>query len=777
MKDKIKSIISQMTLEEKASLCSGKDFWHLKGIERLGIPKIMVTDGPHGLRKQSGEADHLGLNQSVRATCFPTAATTASGWDRENLFDMGKAIGEECVQEQVSVVLGPGTNIKRSPLCGRNFEYFSEDPFLAGEMSAAWINGVQSQGIGTSLKHFAANNQEKARLVSNSVVDERALREIYLTAFEIAVKQAQPWTLMCSYNRINNVYSCENQWLINDVLRGEWGFQGLVMTDWGAMNERTKALEAGLELEMPSSGGYNDQKIVEAVREGKMKEAVLNRAVTRILTVILKAQEVKKKNYDKDQHHNLAQKIGAESIVLLKNDGMLPLNKDVSYAVIGAFAEKPRYQGAGSSKINPHRVEGALEALRNMGIKCEYAQGYELCSDEIRQEIIDEATECAAKADGAVIFAGLPDSYESEGFDRSHLDMPKNHNALIEAVVKVNRNVTVVLQCGSPVLMPWKDDVKGIVLSYLGGEAAGSASAKVLTGEVNPSGHLAETFPMSLEDTPCYNNFAKEGKDVEYRESIFVGYRYYDWADIPVLYPFGYGLSYTDFSYEGMQVEWDDDSGTGNVKVTVSNKGKRAGSEVVQLYIGKECSSVMRAPKELKGFQKVFLNPQETKTVKLMLDKRSFSYYDIEEHGWTIEDGNYQLYVAASSRDMRLKADLKVKGKVIMRSPEYKVTDVVKNGRFSCSREQFKMLFEGEFPITPQMDKISLNSTVQEVLEKEAGRKSFQEMVDRFNKKFDGEDDLNIMMRAMLKDMPLRGLAMFGEAAMGDIEKKIKDMN
>ena len=776
MKDRVTSIISQMTLEEKASLCSGKDFWHLKGIERFGIPEIMVTDGPHGLRKQSGEADHLGLNQSVRATCFPTAVTTASGWDRDNLFEMGKAIGEECVQEEVSVILGPGTNIKRSPLCGRNFEYFSEDPFLAGEMSAAWINGVQSQGIGTSLKHFAANNQEKARMVSNSVIDERALREIYLTAFEIAVKKAQPWTIMCSYNRINNVYSCENQWLLNDVLRGEWGFHGLVMTDWGAMNERTKALEAGLELEMPSSGGYNDRKIVEAVREGRMKESVLDCAVTRILTAVLKAQEVKKKNYDKDLHHNLAQKIAEESIVLLKNDGMLPLNKDVSYAVIGAFAEKPRYQGAGSSKINPHRVDGALEALRNMGIKCEYAQGYELYSDGIRQEYIDEAVACAARAGGAVIFAGLPDSYESEGFDRSHLDMPKNHNALIEAVARVNPHVTVVLQCGSPVMMPWKDEVEGIVLSYLGGEAAGSASAKVLTGEVNPSGRLAETFPMHLEDTPCYNNFAKEVKDVEYRESILAGYRYYEWADIPVLYPFGHGLSYTEFTYEGMKLEWDDDAGKGCAKVTLSNKGKKAGSEVVQLYIGKEYSCVMRAPKELKGFQKVFLNPQETKTVKLLLDKRSFSYYDIEEHDWIIEDGIYQLYAAASSKDIRLKTDLNIKGKVIMRNPEYKASDVVKNGRFSCSEDQFKKLFEGELPLTPKLDKISLNSTVQEALEQEAGRKAFQKMVNHFNEKFDGEDDLNVMMRAMLKDMPLRGLGMFGEAAMEDIEKKIKDM-
>ena len=777
MLEKINNIISKMTLEEKASLCSGKDFWHLKGNERLGIPEIMVTDGPHGLRKQSDEADHLGLNKSVKATCFPPAVTSASGWDRENLFEMGKAIGEECIKEEVSVILGPGTNIKRSPLCGRNFEYFSEDPYLAGEMSASWINGVQSQGIGTSLKHFAANNQEKARLVSNSVIDERALREIYLTAFEAAVKQAQPWTLMCSYNRINNVYSCENQWLLTDVLRDEWGFLGLVMTDWGAMNERTKALEAGLELEMPSSDGYNDRKIVEAVREGRMKEEVLDLAVTRILTAILKSQEINKKDYDKVKHHNLAQKIAAESTVLLKNEGMLPLDKKAAYAIIGAFAKNPRYQGAGSSKINPHTIDGALDSLKNMGFQCEYAPGYELESDLVKQELIEEAVACAAKADGVVIFAGLPDSYESEGFDRRHLDLPDNHNALIDAVLKVNPHVTVVLQCGSAVLMPWKDNVEGIVLSYLGGEASGSACANVLSGAVNPSGRLAETFPLSLEDTPCYENFAKDEKDVEYRESIFVGYRYYDWAEKEVLYPFGYGLSYTEFTYEKMEVKWDDITGKGQVSITISNTGSRAGSEVVQLYIGKENSAVMRAPKELKGFKKVHLEPKETTVVTLLLDKRSFSYYDIEEKDWIIEDGNYQLYAAASSRTIRLKTDLNVKGKGILGEPEYRVSELLKNGIFSGTQEQFKRLFKGELPLTRKSDEITLNSTVQEVMKLESGREIFGELVDHFHKKFEGDDDLNVMMRAMLEDMPLRGLVMFGGNSMEDIERKIRDIN
>lgn len=769
MKEKIKAFISEMTLEEKASLCSGKDFWYLKGIKRLGIPEIMVTDGPHGLRKQSGEADHLGINKSVKATCFPPAVTSGSGWDRENLYEMGKAIGEECIQEEVAVILGPGTNIKRSPLCGRNFEYFSEDPFLAGEMAAAWVNGVQSLGVGTSLKHFAANNQEKARLVSNSVIDERALREIYLSAFETVVKQAQPWTLMCSYNRINGVYSCENQWLLTRVLRDEWGFEGMVMTDWGAMNERVKALEAGLELEMPNSGVYNDRKIVEAVREGIIKEAVLDRAVERILMVILKSEEAKKKKYDQVKHHELAQKIAAESTVLLKNDGMLPLHKEASYAIIGAFAKTPRYQGAGSSKIIPHSIDGALEALMKMGMNCEYAPGYELNTEAVNQELIDEAAACAAQKDGVIVFAGLPDAYESEGFDRSHLHMPESHNALIEALIKVNRHVTVVLQCGSAVLMPWRDQVESIVLSYLGGEAAGSACAKVLTGEVNPSGRLAETFPISLEDTPCYDNFAKEGKDVEYRESIFVGYRYYDWAGKEVLYPFGYGLSYTEFTYEGMEVQWENAAGKGRVNVTITNSGDRAGSEVVQLYIGKEDSGVMRAPKELKGFYKVFLKPGESRTVELLLNKRSFSYYDIRESDWVMEDGDYQIYAAASSRDIRLKQNLNVKGKVVKRQPEYTVSQVMRNGKFAGTEVQFEKLFKSTLPLTPKSDIITMNSTVQEALESESGRKSFGELVDESSKAFAGD-------RSMIMDMPLRGLTMFAGASIEEIERKIKEI-
>lgn len=776
MSEHVKELIKNMTLEEKASLCSGKNFWQLEGIERLGIPSVMVTDGPHGLRKQAGDADHLGLNKSVEATCFPPAATSASSWDTASLYAMGEAIGEECLKEVVAVVLGPGTNIKRSPLCGRNFEYFSEDPYLAGEMAAAWINGVQSQGVGTSLKHFAANNQEKARLVSNSVVDMRALREIYLAPFEKAVKQAQPWTLMCSYNRINGEYSCENRWLLTDVLRKEWGFEGLVMTDWGAMNDRVKALKAGLELEMPGPSPYNDRKIVEAVKAGTLTEADLDQAVERILTMIEKAGEAEKRGYDENAHHALAKKAAAESAVLLKNGGMLPLRKDASYAVIGAFAERPRYQGAGSSRINPHRVDSALDSFREMGLVFDYAPGYSLDSDECSQALIEEAAACAKGKDGAIVFAGLPDAYESEGYDRTHLNMPESHNALIEAVAAANPHVTVVLLCGSVVVMPWRDRVESILLAYLGGEAAGSACAEVLLGDVNPSGRLAETFPLSLEDTPCWKNFAVDGRDVEYRESIFVGYRYYDWAKKEVAYPFGYGLSYTEFDYSAMTVEWDDEKKEGRVAVTVKNTGAREGSEVVQLYIGKELSSRMRPVRELKGFQKVFLKPGEEKTVTMKLDARSFAYYDTSSSAWAIEPGTYVISAAASSRDIRLEERMETAGNGAARDggSGYERENVIKEGRFEAGEDAFAELFGGTLPLLEHSSSITVNSTIGEALATERGKELLGDIVNGYAAQYQGDDDVSKMMLAMLQDMPLRSLAMFGAVDREEIEKIVE---
>ncbi len=777
MNDKVKDYISQMTLEEKASLCSGKNFWYMKGIERLGIPSVMVTDGPHGLRKQAGSSDHLGINESVKSTCFPPAVASSSTWDRDTLYEIGKAIGEEAVQEKVAVVLGPGTNIKRSPLCGRNFEYFSEDPYLAGEMSAQWIKGVQSQGIGTSLKHFAANNQEKARLVGNSVVDERALREIYLTAFERAVKQAQPWTLMCSYNRINDVYSCENKWLLTDVLRNEWGFKGLVMTDWGAMDRRADALKAGLELEMPGPADWNDKKIADAVKDGTLDEAVLDQAVERLLTLILEAAKVEEKPYDPEQHHALARKAAAEAMVLLKNDGMLPLKKGKKYAVVGAFAESPRYQGAGSSKINPHKVDSVLDALREQGIEFAYAPGYCLEHDQTDAELLAQAKEAAAGADGVIVVAGLPDSYESEGFDRTHLKMPESHCTLIQEMAEINSNVTVVLMGGAPVEMPWREKTGSILLAYLGGEAAGSACADVLTGAVNPSGRLAETFPLCLEDTPCYQYYGTDDLDVEYRESIFVGYRYYDWAKKEVAYPFGYGLSYTTFSYDGMKVIWNDKEKKGTVQVTVTNTGAAPGSEVVQLYVGKEDTKLMRAPKELKGFAKLYLEPGESKIAEMELDARSFSYYDVKDQAWTAEDGIYQIYAGASSRNLLLKQEVSVSGKMVEGAVLYRAEELVKNGHFQVPDEVFEACFGGKLPVTKKTKLHTVNERLGDVINDPEGKKQFGAVIQGYEATFQGEDDASKMMRAMAMDLPLRSLASFGMMSLNEVEEKIRLWN
>jgi beta-glucosidase len=555
----IKTTISQMTLEEKAALCSGLNFWYLKGIERLGVPSIMVTDGPHGLRKQAGEADHMGLNESVPATCFPTASALAATWNRELIFEVGKALGEECRQEKVGVILGPGVNIKRSPLCGRNFEYFSEDPYLTGEIAKSHINGIQSQGAGTSMKHYALNNQEYRRMTTDSVVDERAMREIYLAGFEIAVKEAQPWTLMCSYNKINGIYACENKRLMTDILKEEWGHQGLVVTDWGAMNERVDALNAGVELEMPGTPNGNDERIVAAVKAGTLDVAVLDRAVERILALIFKADETLSKDftYDKQTHHTLARCVAAEGAVLLKNEGgILPVQADTKIALIGRFAKSPRYQGAGSSLMNPTQLDNLHDELVNL-IGAEnvlYAAGYTEKGDSADEALIQEALETAGKADVTILCAGLPDMYETEGIDRAHMQMPPGHNALIQSVAAAQNKVIVVLSNGAPVEMPWVNDVPAILEGYLGGQAGAGALADILTGKVNPSGKLAETFPLQFADTPA-QPYPGGPSVVEYRESIYVGYRYYDTVGQDVLFPFGHGLSYTAFEYRDLSVK------------------------------------------------------------------------------------------------------------------------------------------------------------------------------------------------------------------------------
>lgn len=653
--EQLKEIISQMTLEEKAAMCSGDDFWHTKAVERLGVPRSMVSDGPHGLRKQDQSGDHLGINDSIKAVCFPTACGTAASFNRDLLYSMGQTLGQECQAEDVSVILGPAVNIKRSPLCGRNFEYYSEDPYLATEIATSQINGVQSRHVGTSIKHFMANNQETRRMSSDSRIDERTMREIYLAAFEGAVKHAKPWTVMCSYNRINGTYAAENKQLLTDILRDEWGFDGYVVSDWGAVNDRVEGVKAGLDLEMPASHGVNDALIVKAVREGRLDEAVLDKAVERILNIVYRFVENRDETavFDRDKDHEMARKVAEESIVLLKNDGILPLSETDEIAFVGKFAKKPRFQGGGSSHINSHKIDSAMDMVAGMA-NITYAQGYDDVEDVIDEKLIAEAVEAAKKAKAAVIFAGLPDAFESEGFDRTHMRMPDCQNKLIEEVAKVQPNTVVVLHNGSPVEMPWVNDVKGIVEAYLGGQAVGGAIVDILFGRVNPSAKLAETFPLKLSDNPSYLYYIGEGDVVDYREGIFVGYRYYDKKNMDVLFPFGHGLSYTTFVYSNMKLDKEKmyDTDTLTVSVDVTNTGKMAGKEVVQLYVADKESTVIRPVKELKGFTKIELMPGETKTVTFSLSKRAFAYFNTDLHDWHVESGEFDILIGQSSRNI-----------------------------------------------------------------------------------------------------------------------------
>ena len=749
-----KKLVAQMTLEEKAGLCSGLDFWHTKPVNRLGIPSVMVSDGPHGLRKQAQVGDHLGINESIPAVCFPTGSCLASSFDRDLVYGVGQAIGEECQAEDVSVILGPAANIKRSPLCGRNFEYLSEDPFLSSQMAAAHIKGVQSQNVGTSLKHFAANNQEHRRMSSSSEIDERTFREIYLASFETAVKEAKPWTVMCSYNRINGVYASENHRLLTEILRDEWGFDGYVMSDWGAVNERVDGLKAGLELEMPGGSTVGDEKIVRAVKEGTLDEKVLDTACERILEIVYRYVERKNSGvvFDHERDHALARKTAAECMVLLRNEeNILPLDPKKKIAFIGKFAASPRYQGGGSSHINSHKVTSALEAVQEL---CEvtYAQGYDTKEDTVIPDLHKQAVEAAAAADVAVIFAGLPDTFESEGYDRTHLDMPTCQNRLIADICAVQKNVVVVLHNGSPVVMPWKDQVKGILEAYLGGQAVGGAVVDVLFGKVNPSGRLAETFPKKLSDNPSYLYYQGEGDITEYREGVYVGYRYYDKKEMEVLYPFGHGLSYTTFAYRDLKADKAemDDTDTLTVTLKVKNTGDRAGKEVVQLYMQPGQGSVMRPVRELKGFAKIELQPGEEKEVSFTLDKRSFAYYNTQLHDWHVETGEYTLWAARSSRDLVLSLPVKVHSTV-------------------------------RVPRT-----FTRNSTFGDLMSDPKAAAVAQELIRNVNiMDSDSENDTALgestadMMAAMMQDMPLRQAISFSGGAFTEamLEETLKKIN
>lgn len=770
----VKKLVNELTLEEKASLCSGADFWHTEAIDRLNIPAAMVSDGPHGIRKQESLADHMGVAESIKAIGFPTASAMACSFDRDLLHKVGDALGEECVAEDLAVLLGPGINMKRSPICGRNFEYYSEDPVVAGELGAAFVNGVQEHGVGTSLKHFAANNQEWRRMSISAEIDERTLREIYLAAFETVVKKAQPWTIMCSYNRINGVYSCENDWLLNKVLRDEWGFEGLVMTDWGSMDERVPSLKAGLDLEMPDCHGETDKLIVKAVQNGELEESVLDTAVERILTMVDKYLTARKgidpasmvhplpssveRGYDVAAHHALARTTAEQSAVLLKNEDILPLQKDKKIAFIGEFAKVPRIQGGGSSHINNTWIESALDAA---GDSVSYAQGFHIDEETTDETLLQEAITLAKESDVAVIFAGLPDSFESEGFDRTHLNMPANQNELIARISEVQPNVVVVLHSGSPIAMPWLDKVAGVLQMYLAGQASGGAAVNLLFGDATPCGKLAETFPLHLEDNPSYLNFPGNREKVCYQEGVFIGYRYYDKKKMDVLFPFGYGLSYTDFTYSNMKVtvngknaaDVDVIKETDEIVVSadITNTGNCDGAEIVQLYIKNPVVYEIRPEKELRDFAKVFLKAGETKTVTFTLNARAFSYYETRIHDWYAESGDYEILLASSSRDIRLQDTVSITGSK-------------------------KIPFVADYVTT--CEDVELFAKDGSALDEMLRGSGFAEATDH-----DGDDSMGSgtadMMKAMFTGTPLHSILSFSseELTYEDIQNTIRKLN
>ena len=659
--DQVNHLVSLMTLSEKACLLSGADKWHTKAIPRLGLAQVTVADGPHGLRKEVRENGKC--LYTVKSTCFPTACATACSFDRTLLRKIGGALAEECRAEGVDVLLGPGLNCKRSPRCGRNFEYFSEDPVVSGELAAAYIEGVQEKGVGTSMKHFALNNQEYRRLTTDAVVDDRAMYELYLSSFERVLKHVQPWTVMCSYNRVKGLNASDNRWLLTDVLRTKFGFTGLVMSDWGAVNDRVLGVSAGLDVEMPYVGPYHDHQIERAVTAGTLREEDVDRCAARVVALAELAKSRETVPFDAAKHHALARESAAQSAVLLKNeDRLLPLAVGANVAVLGAFATSPRYQGAGSSKVQPLQIETPFEELLQKGVTAVFAEGYREEQDTPDEALMQAACDLARGKDAVLIYAGLPDRYESEGFDRESLAMPRNQTELIRRVSEVNPNIAVVLACGSVVDLDWEACAKSILLMHLGGEAVGGAVADLVTGSVCPGGKLAESWPLRLEDTPCHAYFPGYTRTVEYRESIFIGYRYYDSARKNVRYPFGHGLSYTSFSYSNLQLSADHLNTGETLRATldVTNTGSVAGAEVVQLYVSHKSDLMFTAEQELKGFEKVFLAPGETKSVSFVLTRRDLCYYDEVAEDWRVEGGHYEIRISASSREIRLSAGITV---------------------------------------------------------------------------------------------------------------------
>ncbi len=752
-------IIKQMTLEEKCYLFSGKDFWQSRSIERLGVPNMTLSDGPHGIRKQEGAGDQLGLNGSLPATCYPTAATIANSWDPALGEEIGEHLGAEAASQDVCVLLGPGLNIKRSPFCGRNFEYFSEDPYLAGKMAAGYVRGIQKNGISACPKHFAANSQELRRMASDSVMDERTLREIYLTGFEIAVKEGGARSIMSSYNRINGVYANENPHLLQEILRDEWGFDGFVVSDWGASNDHVEGVRAGSHLEMPTTGGDSDLELVEAVKSGKLSEELLDQRVDELLDVILSTTKavapLKGKPFDIEKHHAMAAKASEQSIVLLKNEnGILPLKKGAKVAVIGEFAQRARYQGAGSSVVNPTKLDNAMDVIKNFDLNVAgFEAGYPR-SGKGDPAMQAKAVELAKQADIVLLYIGLDEISESEGLDRAHMRLPQSQVDLIEAVAAVNPNVVAVMSAGSAVEMPWLPRVKALIHGYLCGQAGASSVLKAVMGEVNPSGKLAETYPVKYEDVSSAPYFPAKERTAEYRESLYVGYRYFETAKVPVLFPFGFGLSYTTFEYSDLTVTDKE------AAFTLKNTGKMDGAEVAQLYVSKTDGEVFRPAKELKGFQKVFLKAGESKKVTIRLDDKAFRYFNVDTNQFEIEGGEWSILIGASAADIKLSGAVTVKGTEAAspydkaRFAKYFSGDIK-----SISDAEFEALLGRPIPDGHWSGTLDMNDAICQLYYAKSGlaRFVYRIMTNMLNKSIEkGEPDLNI---TFIYNMPFRGIA------------------
>ena len=756
---KHQEIVSQMTLEEKCFLLSGKDFWQTRSVERLGIHNMVLSDGPHGVRRQAGSGDQLGLNPSLPATCFPTAATIANSWDPALGEEIGECLGEEAASQGVGVLLGPGLNIKRSPLCGRNFEYFSEDPYLAGKMAAGYIRGIQKNGVSACPKHFAVNSQELRRMASNSVLDERTLREIYLTGFEIAVKEGHAKSIMSSYNEINEVYANENYHLLQEILRDEWGFDGFVVSDWGASNDHVEGVRAGSHLEMPTTGGDSDLELIQAVKDGRLSVSLLDQRVDEIIDVIFSVTKaiapLEGKPFDIDAHHKMAAKAAGESIVLLKNEGnILPLKKGTKVAVIGEFAQKARYQGAGSSVVNATKVDNAMDIIGNFDLNVAgFEPGYPR-TGKGDPSMQTKAVELAKKADIVLLYIGLDEISESEGLDRAHMKLSQNQVDLLEAVAAVNPNVVAVMSAGSAVEMPWLDKCKAVIHGYLCGQAGASAMLKALMGEINPSGKLAESYPVKYEDVSSAPYFPAKQRNAEYREALYVGYRYFETANVPVLFPFGFGLSYTTFEYSDLKVT--DKEAT----FTIKNTGKVDGAEVAQLYVSKLSSEVFRPAKELKGFAKVFLKAGESKTVTIPLDDKAFRYFNVKTNKFEIEGGEYQVLVGASVADIKLSSGVTIAGTGAPNPYDSKLLSDYYTGNIKTIPEhEFAALLGRSIPNGNWSGTLTMNDALCQMYYAKSGlaRLVYKILTRLLNKSMEkGEPNLNLMFNY---NMPFRGIA------------------